>query len=387
VTVRPVRTLSDAADFLAAPRVVYGGDPAFVDLPATLVAATFQPHLNPRLAAGAAARFVARSGDGRLLGRVAAFLDAPGGAERLGGLGFYACVDDADAAAALLAAGVSWLLDQGATVVDGPVNFGERDRCWGLLVSDHRRPTVYLDNWNPSYVQAQFEAAGFAPRMESVAYALDPAAVDVASLQAACAAGVGVDRFTCATLAELGIERFAQGLHRVYEAAFPTAGRARHWSAAELQTWLERDATLDPETLYLGFVDGEASGVIGYQPDLNQAARGEAVTRIKGFLAASLPGLHARGVGAGIAARAHTDLVAAGVREVVMTGIAGHSARMSAIARALGGVPGHVHVTWRLRLDGRPVSPLPMPAWGDRWWSRRAKAAPSTPRALTEVFA
>jgi hypothetical protein len=45
--------------------------------------------------------------------------------------------------------------------MDGPINFGEKERYWGLMVDGfHQRPT-YLLNYNPPYYQELFEAYGF----------------------------------------------------------------------------------------------------------------------------------------------------------------------------------------------------------------------------------
>jgi hypothetical protein len=44
--------------------------------------------------------------------------------------------------------------------MDGPINFGERDRWWGLLV-DGFEPPVYCLNYNQSYYKQLFESYGF----------------------------------------------------------------------------------------------------------------------------------------------------------------------------------------------------------------------------------
>jgi hypothetical protein len=45
--------------------------------------------------------------------------------------------------------------------MDGPINFGEKERYWGLLVDGfHQRPN-YRANYNPPYYQTLFEQYGF----------------------------------------------------------------------------------------------------------------------------------------------------------------------------------------------------------------------------------
>jgi hypothetical protein len=45
--------------------------------------------------------------------------------------------------------------------MDGPVNFGSRDRWWGLLVEGFDREPNYQCNYNPPYYKDFFEAYGF----------------------------------------------------------------------------------------------------------------------------------------------------------------------------------------------------------------------------------
>jgi hypothetical protein len=49
--------------------------------------------------------------------------------------------------------------------MDGPINFGERDRFWGLMVKGFKHPS-YLENYNPPYYQELFEAYGFRKEIE-----------------------------------------------------------------------------------------------------------------------------------------------------------------------------------------------------------------------------
>ena len=54
----------------------------------------------------------------------------------------------------------SWLMKRGMEAMDGPINFGERDRWWGL-VTEGFKPPIYLMNYNLPYYQTLFENYGF----------------------------------------------------------------------------------------------------------------------------------------------------------------------------------------------------------------------------------
>ena len=78
-----------------------------------------------------------------------------------GGMGFFECVNDQEAAFKLFDACKKWLIDRGMAAMDGPVNFGEKDRYWGLLVNGFDHPPIYANSYNPKYYQAFFENYGF----------------------------------------------------------------------------------------------------------------------------------------------------------------------------------------------------------------------------------
>ena len=80
---------------------------------------------------------------GKCIGRVAAFYKNPSSELRsIAGMGFFECIENKDAAFKLFDQCKSYLEDKGFTAMDGPVNFGERDRWWGLMVEGFD-PPVY----------------------------------------------------------------------------------------------------------------------------------------------------------------------------------------------------------------------------------------------------
>ena len=47
---------------------------------------------------------------------------------------FFDCIDDQEAANLLFDIAKKWLTDHGMEAMDGPINFGERDKFWGVLI-------------------------------------------------------------------------------------------------------------------------------------------------------------------------------------------------------------------------------------------------------------
>ena len=123
--------------FHEAARIIYQDDSNWVTPLRMEVENTFSPRANNCFSNGAAIRRVLADDSGQLIGRVAAFinhaknekLDFP-----MGGLGFFECVNDQDAANVLFDACREWLIEQGAKGMDGSINFGENMVNWGVLV-------------------------------------------------------------------------------------------------------------------------------------------------------------------------------------------------------------------------------------------------------------
>ena len=50
-------------------------------------------------------------------------------------MGFFECINDESVAFAMFDKCKAWLQERGMEAMDGPINFGERDRWWGLVVA------------------------------------------------------------------------------------------------------------------------------------------------------------------------------------------------------------------------------------------------------------
>jgi GNAT superfamily N-acetyltransferase len=54
--------------------------------------------------------------------------------------------------------------------MDGPINFGEKDKYWGLLVDGFDKPPIYGNAYQPKYYQKLFENYGFQTYFEQYLY-------------------------------------------------------------------------------------------------------------------------------------------------------------------------------------------------------------------------
>ncbi len=122
----------------------------------------FDPSVNKSFRNGECIRWILKKEE-KTIGRVAAFYDwkiARNDDQPTGGMGFFECINDEKAAFMLFQACREWLEGKGMEAMDGPVNFGDRDRWWGLLVDGFSEPN-YCVPWNFGYYKKLFEAYGF----------------------------------------------------------------------------------------------------------------------------------------------------------------------------------------------------------------------------------
>ncbi|MGZ8538132.1 MAG: hypothetical protein ACXWV9_07700, partial [Flavisolibacter sp.] len=109
----------------------------------------FDPKKNKAFRFGKVTRWILKNDTGELIGRIAAFTNKKyrnkGDDIKVGGIGFFDCINDQQAADLLFDAAKHWLLQEGTEAMDGPINFGERDRWWGLEVHGFQ-PPLYCMN-------------------------------------------------------------------------------------------------------------------------------------------------------------------------------------------------------------------------------------------------
>ena len=164
-----------ARDFLLVPLFIYKEDPNWIRPLDKDVEQVFDPAKNKAFRHGKAIRWILKNESGICIGRVAAFVNkkyrTKGDSVPVGGMGFFECINDQSAANLLFNTCKEWLQTNGMEAMDGPINFGERDRWWGLQVEGFQQP-LYCMNYNPPYYRSLYETYGFQLFFNQYCYAL-----------------------------------------------------------------------------------------------------------------------------------------------------------------------------------------------------------------------
>ena len=139
-----------AREFIDLPRKLYKEDPNWICPLDADIQAVFDPSRNNYFTHGVCTRWILVDQQQQTIGRIAAFINhkkASQNAQPTGGIGFFESINHRDAAFALFDQGQQWLRQRGMEAMDGPINFGENDKYWGLLVQGFKEPS-YGMNYN-----------------------------------------------------------------------------------------------------------------------------------------------------------------------------------------------------------------------------------------------
>lgn len=159
-----VSSSNEVVRFHKVPFTIYSNDPNWIPHIKQEVDAVFNKDKNHLFKKGVAQRWLLIDDEGNDVGRVAAFIDfklSDGERQPTGGLGFFECINDEKASVHLFETAKNWLEKQGMEAMDGPINFGERNKYWGLLVEGYEKPPIYGNAYQPEYYKALFENFGF----------------------------------------------------------------------------------------------------------------------------------------------------------------------------------------------------------------------------------
>lgn len=170
-----VRDARRTKDWLAVPYAVFSGDPAWVPPLNVIERRRISRSHAPFFTFGDAELFVAYRAD-RPVGRISAqvnrrHLEFHG--DRCGHFGFFDCIDDQDAAHALVDAAAAWLRKRGLSSMAGPMNFSLNEEC-GCLVAGFDTPPAMLMTHARPWTGLLLERAGLSKQIDLYAYRLAP---------------------------------------------------------------------------------------------------------------------------------------------------------------------------------------------------------------------
>jgi len=158
-------------EFINFPKRLYRDDPFWVCQLDSGLESVFEPQKNSTFEHGEAIRWILKDNN-TTIGRIASFIDkvrSSANNQPTGGIGFFEVTENKEAAFTLFNAAKDWLSVRGIEAIDGPINFGENDKNWGLLVEGFMQQGFGMP-YNKRYYRAFFEEYGFKNYFEQYSY-------------------------------------------------------------------------------------------------------------------------------------------------------------------------------------------------------------------------
>lgn len=268
-----VNTPARAKEFLEMAARLYKSEENWIRPLDKDIEGLFHPETNKLYRQGAKAkRWLLLDDFGTTIGRVAAFLNPKWKeSQQTGGLGFFECINDTKAAFLLFDTAKDWLQSEGMEAMDGPVNFGERDKWWGLLVDGYTQPNYGMP-WNFPYYQHFFESYGFEIYFKQFTYMrpVKGTGFDQKMIERAKVIQENPDfEFRHVKGKEL-IEKAPRYFMDVYNKAW-SRQMGKTISLREAQLMFEKmRPIIDPRLIYFGFFKGEPISFFINIPEINQ---------------------------------------------------------------------------------------------------------------------
>ncbi len=233
MTITEVLNLQDENKFIKFPLQIYKNNKYWIRPLDKDIASTFDPKKNTVARADNHKRWLLYDNN-RVIGRIAAFVNDKTKLKNndypVGGMGFFECIDDQNAANLLFDTAKNWLEAQGMEAMEGPVNFGDRDKFWGLLVHGFDYEPNYLANYNPPYYQQLMENYGFKLYFNQFTFRRPINSEFTDEYYAKGKAVLDNPDFHFTTLKKKQLDKFTEDFRLVYNKAW-----ARHEGVAEMK--------------------------------------------------------------------------------------------------------------------------------------------------------
>jgi hypothetical protein len=234
----------------------------------------FDPEKNKAFRNGEVIRWVLRDEAGKLIGRIAAFTNKKyknkGDEVPTGGIGFFDCINDQNTANFLFDTAKNWLQQKGMEAMDGPINFGERDKWWGLVTEGFHEP-MYNMNFNPPYYQALFENYGFKIFFHQLCFGFNPQTKLSQRIMNRHAVLDKDPGFSSSYIRKNQLERFAADFTSVYNKAWAGHGGLKELKKEQVLLMFKKmKPVMDEKVVWFIYYKEMPIGIFINLPDLNQ---------------------------------------------------------------------------------------------------------------------
>ncbi len=255
------------------PYLIYKNDKNWIPHIKQEIESVFDPKKNKFFDHGIVARFILFNSN-KLIGRIAVFIDKKRSNTfeiPTGGIGFFECIEDESAAFKLFDTAKKWLEERKIKAMDGPINFGEKDRYWGLLINGFDHPPLYGHNYNPDYYKSFFIKYGFKTYFKQHTF-IRPLVYELPKRFHKRFERIDQNkRYSLKKIDLKYIVKFAEDFRKVYNSAWVTHDNFKEMSSKQSISLLKKiKPVMDKDLIWFAYYDNDPIGFVIMLPELNQ---------------------------------------------------------------------------------------------------------------------
>jgi len=265
--------------FLEFPVSLYASDPNWIRPLDQDIEVIFDPNKNFHLKKGEAIRWILFDGNQNPIGRVAAFYEntEPDKSNlKMAGVGVFNVIDDENAAIILFDACKNWLKEKGFEGMDGPINFGERDSFWGLMIKGWEFEPTYKMPWTKPYYISFFENFGFKDYFQQYVYVSSIRGANVtAGIEEKAQRIYQNPNYNFKHIEKSNLAKYAEDFKIIYNAAWAKFPGVSEMTSEQAQKLVKQMKPIIDEQL-LWFAYSELDEPVAFFiviPDLNQIVK------------------------------------------------------------------------------------------------------------------
>jgi len=267
-----VNSKKDKKDFIQIACSIYKNEKNWIRPLDKDINSVFDPKTNKAFRKGDVKRWILKNNN-ETIGRIAAFYSSKNDKEKLrvGGCGFFECIDDEEAAKMLFDTAKNWLEKNGYNSMDGPINFGERDKWWGCLVEGFDIDPNYLQNYGKAYYQKLFENYGFQLLFRQLTFLKKVRTPLSEKLSLKAERALRDPNYNFKTLEKRNIQKYIRDFTKIYNDAwskYPGVSKLELSQAKLLFTQLK--PILDEKILWFAYHNNDPVGFFISIPEMNQ---------------------------------------------------------------------------------------------------------------------
>lgn len=263
-----------AIEFIQTAVVINKNDPNWIQPLNKDINDVFDKGKNKAFRFGEAIRWVLKDDNGSLIGRIAAFTNKKyknkGDDVPVGGMGFFECINDQVAADLLLNTAKEWLQAKGMEAMDGPINFGERDRWWGLVTKGYQ-PPLYCMNYNPAYYVDLLKNYGFKLFFDQICLGMHPKKPLTDKIWERHNAIASNPDFSARYIDKNQLQKFAADFTEVYNKAWAGHGGLKQLNKDQVMIMFKSmKPVMDEKIIWFAYHKNDPIAIFINLPDLNQ---------------------------------------------------------------------------------------------------------------------